>query len=72
MVTYLDERKEVEYLTVYIARGLDCVPNVKVEDLELFCLTNKLRDLNRWRTCLEAAANGQSSLAATISKADEL
>lgn len=72
LITFLDERKAVDGLPMYVARNLDRVPMVKMEDMELFCLVNKLGDLDRRLAAIEAAGTGAASLAVTVSKMEEL
>ena len=53
MFTCLDERRALTSLPVYVARNLDRIPTVKLEDMELFCVSQKLEALEKRLAAVE-------------------
>jgi len=53
MFTCLNEKQALSSLPVYIARNLDRIPVVKLEDMELFCVSQKLEALEKWLAATE-------------------
>ena len=47
MFTSLDEKKALSSLPAYVARNLDRIPAVTLEDMELFCVSQKLEALEK-------------------------
>ena len=51
--TCLDEKQALTSLPVYVARNLDRIPAVKLEDMELFCVSQKLEALEKRLAAVE-------------------
>jgi len=53
MFTCLDEKQALTSLPAYVARNLDRIPAVKLEDMELFCVSQKLESLEKRLAAVE-------------------
>ena len=51
---FLDEKSCFGRLPAYVARYLDRVPTVKVEDMELFCVARRIEDMERRLAAVES------------------
>jgi len=57
MFTCLDEKGCLARLPIYVARNLDRVPSVKLEDMELFCVSQKLESLVKRVSAVESVSS---------------
>ena len=53
LYTCLDEKGCLCRLPTYVARNLERVPSVKLEDMELYCVSQKLESLDKWISAVE-------------------
>ena len=53
LIVLLDERGCIGKLPIYTARNLDRIPPVKVEELEIFCVSKKIEAVEQKLAALE-------------------
>ena len=54
LYSFLDEAGVLGKLPVYVARNLDRIPTVKMEDMDLFCVSKKMEEMERRLASVES------------------
>jgi len=54
LLAFLDEKQVVGQLPVYVARDLERIPNVKPEDMDLFCVSTKMEAIEKRLAAVES------------------
>jgi hypothetical protein len=72
LFAFLDENKALGQLPVYVAHDLDRVPLVKVEDMELFCVSQKIADIEKRLFNIEACNTNSIDLGAIVAKVEDV
>lgn len=64
--SFLDEQQALDRLPVYVARSLDRVPLVRIEDMELYCVMKKLDDIDKRLNTIETVGVTYEQVTAVV------
>jgi hypothetical protein len=72
LCTFLDENQAVSNMPTYVAQDLDRVPTAKPEDMDIFCLSRKVEELETRIVQQQEKLTSTDTLLDIVSKAGEM